>query len=67
MVQSIRAVAVLLIVASVAVAGYFIGRWLGSPHEIAMIFPALCITLLAHFAHRVDQTSHSNSALPNCG
>jgi uncharacterized membrane protein YoaK (UPF0700 family) len=55
MIQSLRAVAVLLIVASVAVAGYFVSRWLGSPHELAMIFPALCITLLAHFAHRLDQ------------
>jgi hypothetical protein len=59
--QSLKAVAVVSLVAVVATAGYFIARWLGSPHEIAMIFPALCITITTHFAIHMDRTNR----LPN--
>ena len=55
MVQSVQAIAVVSLVAVVATAGYFIARWLGSPHEVAMSFPALCITVTAHFAFRMNR------------
>lgn len=55
MVQSLRALVIVVGVASVAAAGYFISRWVGAQHEQAMIFPALSVTLLAHLAHRLDE------------
>jgi uncharacterized membrane protein (DUF4010 family) len=60
MIQSLRAVAVVLLVAAIATAGYVIARWLGSPHEVAMIFSAL------YYGYGAPRRPHGPKvALPN--